>query len=274
MSKTVDAGGVKLAYEVSGSGPALLCIQGVGVAGCGWRPQVTRLRSHYQLITFDNRGIGAASSLPFALSIEAMAADALAIMDAEGIERFHVMGHSLGGLVAQRLALEARRRVQSLMLLCTFANGKDATALSWRMLALTLRARIGTRTARRNGMLRMIMPDDYLRGLDRDRLAQDLCILFGREIADQPPIVMAQLRAMRRYSAVPELGRLAGLPTLVVSGKHDPIAPPRLGHALAHGIPGARFVEFQQASHALPIQCADELHLLLVEHLRSVDATL
>jgi pimeloyl-ACP methyl ester carboxylesterase len=178
---------VALRYRAAGAGPGVLCIQGAGVPGDGWRPQVRALAPHFRVITFDNRGIGGSPRGPHPLTIEAMAADALAIMDAEGIPRFHVIGHSMGGLIAQHVALTARPRVKSLSLLCTFATGSDATALSLRMLLLGLQSRIGTRRMRRNGMLRMIMPEPYLRGSDRERLAEDLGELFGRAIVSRAP---------------------------------------------------------------------------------------
>ncbi len=115
----------------------------------------------------------------------------------------------------------------------------------------------------------MIMPAHYLRGRDQARLAKELGKLFGRDLAHQPPIVMTQLRAMGRYNAERRLAELAGIPTLVMSGAHDPIAPPRLGRALAEKIPGARFIEFAEASHAVPIQCAAEVNALVLAHLRS-----
>lgn len=267
---TIHTTGERIHYAKTGSGPAVLLIQGVGMIGQGWRPQVDALSARFETFTFDNRGIGGSSG-EGALTIEAMAADAVAIMDAERIERFHVIGHSMGGLIAQHLALTCRRRVKSLALLCTFANGKDATALSVRMLALTLQSRIGTRAMRRHGMLRMIMPDDYLRQTDRDALAQELQQLFGRDLADQPPIVMTQLRAMSRYSAVARLPELSRIPTLVASAAHDPIAPPQLGRALAAAIDGARFIEFPHASHAVPIQCASEVNALLTDHLAAAE---
>ena len=130
---------------------------------------------------------------------------------------------------------------------------------------------VGTRAMRRNGMLRMILPPDYLRGADRVGLAREFQDFFGRDPADQPPIVMNQMRAMSRYTAASRLRELSGIPTLVASGAHDPIAPPRLGRAIAAGIAGARFVEFTDASHALPIQCADEVNRLLLDHLTSSD---
>ncbi len=267
VPKTVRVQDVDLSYEIAGEGLAVLCIQGVGVIGRAWAPQIAALAPRFRTIAFDNRGIGHTALGSGALTIERMAADALAIVDAERIDRFHLLGHSMGGLIAQHVALTARSRVESLSLLCTFANGKDATALSWRMLIAGLRSRVGTRAMRRSGMMRMIMPDSYLRTVDRRRLADELAKLFGRDLGDQPPIIGQQLRAMSRYSAAPRLHELSGLPTLVVSGAHDPIAPPPLGRAIADGIAGARFVEFVDAGHALPIQCADEVNALLLNHL-------
>jgi aminoacrylate hydrolase len=266
-----DSAGAQINYTIAGQGPAVLMIQGVGVIGDGWRPQVDALARSFTVVTFDNRGIGRSSDGGVPLSIEAMAGDAIALMRAQASGRFHVIGHSMGGLIAQEVALCARERVASLSLLCTFARGREATALSLQMLALGVRTRIGTRRMRRLAMLRMIMPRPYLRTADRTALAAELQQLFGRDLADQPPIVAAQLRAMSRYSAAERLHELSGIPTLVLSAHHDPIAPPRYGDAIARGIRGARFVEFPHASHALPIQCADEVNALLLEHVTAAE---
>jgi pimeloyl-ACP methyl ester carboxylesterase len=270
--RTVRCGGVEIACEVAGTGPPLLCVQGVGVVGEGWRPQVDALSRRFRTITWDNRGIGATAAGSETLSIEAMASDVLGIMDAHRLDSAHLMGHSMGGLIALSAALRVPRRVKSLTLLCTFANGKDATALSMRMIVLGLRARVGTRRMRRNGMMRMIMPREYLRRVDRDALGRDLARLFGRDLADQPAIIGQQLAAMSRCSVADRLHELSGIPTLVVSAAHDPIAPPRLGKAIAAGIPGARYVEFPHAGHALPIQCAEECNALVLSHLTAAEA--
>lgn len=265
--KRISTSDGELSYAAAGSGPPVIAIQGVGVAGKGWQPQVVGLAPRFRILTFDNRGIGGSLSGRDALTIERMAADALAIADAEGIECFHLIGHSMGGLIAQQVALSCRARVRSLALLCTFADGARATRLSGRVLMLALRSRIGTRAMRRNGMVRMIMPDDYVRQHDVVALARELGDLFGRDLADQPPIIRAQLRAMSRYTAVPRLHELSGIPTLVVSASYDPIAPPALGREIVSLIDRARFIEFPDASHALPIQCADGINGLLLEHL-------
>ena len=264
-SRSID--GLALAYRSIGSGPPVLCIQGVGVAGEGWRPQIAALAQRHRVLTFDNRGVGATPRGAGPLSIERMAADAAAILDAEGIDRCHVVGHSMGGLIALALALGAKPRVLTLSLLCTFADGAGPTRPTLRMIALGLPTRIGTRRSRRLAMQRLLFPDAYLRQVDRAALAEELNALFGRDLGEAPAIVSEQLKVMGRYDATSRLSTLAGVPTLVVSGRHDPIAPPAYGRAIAAGIPGARYVEFEDASHALTIQQPDRVNTLLLQHL-------
>jgi pimeloyl-ACP methyl ester carboxylesterase len=265
-SRTVEHRGCRLAYDVRGTGPAVLWIQGVGVHGDGWLPQTDVLVAKYRCVTFDNRGMGRSQPAAAPITVEQMAEDALAILDAEQIESAHVVGHSLGGLVALRVALEARARVKTLTLMCTFADGKAAAPLTLRMMWLGMRTKIGTRRMRRRGFLRLVMPADALAAIDVDAYAEKLAQLFGHDLGDSPPVVNAQLSAMRKYSAAPRLGELAELPMLILSGAHDPIAPPKVSAALANGIPGARHVPFADASHGLPIQHADRVNALLLEH--------
>ncbi len=266
----IDLGG-ELSYAIVGTGPAVLAIQGVGLIGRGWKPQIDGLSHQFTFVTFDNRGIGGSSRGEGDLTIERMAADARAVADAAGLDRFHVLGHSMGGLIAQHLALTSRERIKSLALLCTFADGRRATRLTGRMLMLALRSRIGTRAMRRAGMIRMIMPDAYIRQNDPATLTRTLGDLFGRDLADQPAIIRQQLRAMSRYSALSRLHELPPIPALVVSASQDPIAPPTLGKEIASRIDGARYVEFPDASHALPIQLAREVNALLAEHLTTAE---
>jgi pimeloyl-ACP methyl ester carboxylesterase len=263
---TLETPGASLVYSRTGTGPPVLLIQGVGVVGHGWKPQVDGLRERFTLVSFDNRGIGGSISRDGRLTIEAMAADALAVMDTQGFDRFHVAGHSMGGVVAQALALTAPARVRSLAFLCTFARGKDGSKVTLPMLATALRMRIGSRAMRRKAFLELIMPERYLRQIDRDALAAGLRPLFGRDLADQPPIVMKQLNAMSRFDAGTRLTALAPIPTLVVSAAEDRIAPPATGRALAAAIPGAMYLEIADAGHGLPIHRAAETNALLAEH--------
>lgn len=263
---TLDTPGVSLFYSKAGTGPPVLLIQGVGVVGNGWKPQVDSLEDRFTLLSFDNRGMGASIIRDGRLTIEDMAADALAVMDAEGIDRFHVAGHSMGGVIAQALALKAPGRVKSLAFLCTFARGKDGSTVTLAMLATALRMRIGTRAMRRNAFLELIMPERYLRQNDRTALAAQLQPLFGHDLAEQPSIVMKQLSAMSKYDAGAHLAGLGSIPTLVISAAEDRVAPPSTGRALAGAIPGAKYLEISDAGHGLPIHRAVETNALLAEH--------
>ena len=266
MERVIEHRKCRLAYTVRGNVPAVLLIQGVGVHGDRWLPQINELASHYTCLSFDNRGMGKSQPTGTNVSVEQMADDALAVLNAEGIASAHVIGHSLGGLVALQLALSARVRVRSLSLLCTFSSGQLAAPLSLRMIWLGLRSRVGTRQMRRSGFLRLVFPPGQVGTAEAEYFAT----LFGHDLADHPSIESAQLRAMRAANLTPRLGELANLPTLVVSGYYDPIAPPRSGQVLRDGIPGARYVELADASHGLPITHADRVNSLLLEHLSVV----
>jgi pimeloyl-ACP methyl ester carboxylesterase len=271
QQRTVYLRGCHLAYRVRGSGPPVLFIQGTGLHGDGWRPQVDELYSHFTCVTFDNRGMGASLPCGCPITVAQMAEDARVVLDAAGIDSAHVVGHSLGGLVALHLALSERPRVRSLSLLCTFANGRDATKLSLAMLSIGLRTRIGTRAQRRRAFLQLVMTPTAWAATDSEAMAAELAPLFGHDLADHPAIEMAQLRAMRKYDATPRLSELATLPTLVVTAAHDLIAPPALGIGLANSIPGARHHHFAAAAHGLPLQRATEVNALLSTHWRDVD---
>jgi pimeloyl-ACP methyl ester carboxylesterase len=263
---TIATRGARVQYWKAGSGPAVVLVQGAGVIGEGWRPQIDAIRQRHTVVWIDNRGIGqSATTAP--VTVEDMAADVLAVADAEGLDQFHLAGHSMGGLIAQQIFLTAPQRVRSLALLCTFLEGRQATALSWPMLVLGLRSRLGTRRMRRLAFVQLVMPAAYLATVDRDALCQGLGGMFGRDLADQPAIVMQQLRAMARFDVSSRLGALSAVPTLILTAEHDLIARPAYG-ALAAAIPGSRYVEIAGAGHAVTIQCADEVNRILDEHLQ------
>ncbi len=230
--RVIRTDGARVACERSGAGPAVLLIQGAGVIGEGWRPQVDGLDDRFDLVRIDNRGIGGSTLDGGALTIEAMAADALAVMDAEGIERCHVAGHSMGGLIAQEVAFRAPDRVRSLALLCTFARGAQAAALSFPIFVTALRMYVGTRAMRRTAFLELVLPQSFLAGADRTGLADRLRPIFGHDLADQPRIALRQVRAMARYRSLPP-ARLAGV-------RPDACPERRIRSARASGVrPGA-----------------------------------
>lgn len=260
-----------MSYSIDGTGEPVLFIQGTGVHGSGWRPQIEQLKERYRCLSFDHRGIGKSQPNSASITVEQLAEDSGALMDSQGWESAHVVGHSLGGLVALHLALSARSKVRSLSLICSFARGSDATKMSWSMALLGLRTYIGTRAMRRRAFTEMILPPDPLTKFDRDKLAAELAPIFGHDLAEQPPMVMKQLAAMRKYDATPKLGELAGLPTLIIGARHDRIARPEMVRELVTGIPSAKFHEIADAAHGAPIQFARQVNELLHEHFAEVE---
>jgi len=192
-------------------------------------------------------------------------------MDGAGWESAHVVGHSMGGVIAQHLALDVPGRVRSLSLLCTFPRGKDAARVTPWVLWMTLRTRVGTRRMRRRAFLQMLFAEDDLRCADIDALAIQVGALIGRDLADSPPILIKQVRALSRHDVSARLGELAGIPTLVVSAEHDPIAPPRYGRRLAQLIPGAKFEEFKGAAHGVIIDRAEAINRRLREFIGAAE---
>ena len=262
---------VHIASRLVGTGSPVLFIQGVGVHGDGWLPQVDALSPRYACLTVDNRGLGGSQALgPEKPTVPLMVDDALGLIDRAGWGDCHVVGHSMGGHIATALALAAPKRVRSLALLCTSARGKDMPPVSASFLRTSLRSRVGTRRQRRRAFLEIVMPKAMRETEDLDAWAERMAVLFGHDLADTPPVVMKQIGAYRAHDATARLTELASIPTLVLSATEDPLSPPALGRALADGIPGARH-HVIEASHGVTITHAAEVNRLLEEHFAAAD---
>lgn len=263
---TFESAEVRLQYDDVGAGPPVLFLQGVGVGRKAWAPQVRALAETHRCIAPDHRGIGGSEGSLEELSVDQMARDALALVDALALDPVHVVGHSLGGVVAQRFALLAPERTRSLSLLCTFSGGRDLARPSARLVWLGLLTRVGTTTSRRNAFARLVTSEALIRARGLAAVRAELEEVFGRSLADAPPVADRQLSALRAHDERARLVELAGVPTFVASGAEDPIARPSFGRNLARLIPGARYREWPAASHALPIQVAAEVNAALAEH--------
>jgi aminoacrylate hydrolase len=146
------------------------------------------------------------------------------------------------------------------------------TRLTPAIVLIGLRTRLGTRAMRRKAFLELVMPPALLANCDRVQLAEKLRALFGRDLAEQPPIILEQLAAMGKYDASGRLGQLANIPSLVMSAEVDRIALPSFGRELAAAIPGARFVELPGAGHGVPIHDPEVVNARLAEHFAAADS--
>jgi pimeloyl-ACP methyl ester carboxylesterase len=270
----VEREGCRLHARLGGSGPPVVLIQGVGLHGDGWLPQVAALEPAYTCLRVDNRGIGASLPIGAPPTVERMAEDVRALMDAAGWADAHVVGHSLGGLVGMALALASPGSVRSLALLCTGAAGRDLVALSWWSFGIGVRMKVGPRRQRRRAFLEMVLPAAHLTGADRDAIAASLAPLFGYDLADQPVIALQQAAAARSFSAADRLHELPRVPTTVVTGSEDRVARPERGAALARALPHARHVELAGGAHGLTIHLADAVNEVLRAHLDGAERRL
>ncbi len=270
--ESLEYQGCRLAYRIDGSGPPLIVIQGVGARGAIPNPLTERLIRHFTCLSFDSRGMGESQPAAKELTAAQMADDAMALINHVGWESAHVMGHSFGGLIALQLALENHARLRSLSLLCSFARGANVGRLSSRLVWILLRMRLGTRQARRHAFMEVVLPagDPGIRSAE---VASRLSAILGHDIGDEPPITREQMKAMRHADVLPRLGEIRGIPTLVVSGDSDIIAPPELGKAIAAGIPGARYVGIEGAAHSFPVLEPERCAALLIEHITQAEST-
>ena len=227
---------MKIAWERHGSGPPLLLIQGLGYARWGWEPVLDRLGRSFDVILFDNRGIGESDAPPGPYSAAELAADAIQVLDEAEVERAHVVGTSLGGMIALELALTYPERVDRLVLVCTTPGGARAFPMPQPTVEL-MQARASLREFTENALA----PDPRPELVDR--------ILVHRERTAQGFVQWAaQATAGATFDVHERLGSL-GVPTLVQTGDGDLVVDPRNSELLVEAISDARLSVFAGAGH-------------------------
>jgi 3-oxoadipate enol-lactonase len=240
-------GDVRLAYEVRGNGEAVLFIHGLGYDRFGWGPLPGLLARDYKVITFDNRGVGESDVPEGPYSVAQMAADAVAVLDAAGIERAHVLGVSLGGFIAQEIALRYPERVHKLVLASTSPGGPRA----YPMPAAGLDAFGRFPNMEREEGLRLMVENSLgAHGVsERPELVREI---FSYRLERAGPLAGWQAQAVAgalfdSYDRTPQIAA----PTLVLQGGADNVIDPRNAELLAELIPSARLEAIPDRGHLL-----------------------
>ena len=258
--------GTRLYYDVAGAAmdaPAVLLVMGLGFRGALWGETRDALAAvGYRVLTMDNRGVGDSRVATTRLKTATMADDAIAVMRDAGVHHAHVVGTSLGGMVAQQIALRHPRRVRSLVLQSTTAGMPRLDFVPGSGLARlggVLRARVRDlpRGEQARAALRLLTTDAYARTarFDDPRLAPLLAALEG---GVSPVGYLAQLRAASTHRCWKELRRITA-PTLVQHGAQDQIVSARAAYAIAKRIPRARLEVYPGAGHLLALQRPDSI---------------
>ena len=215
---TVDAGGTELYYERSGSGEPMLLIQGMAATHLAWgRPFLDALERDFECIVYDHRGMGRSARAEMPFTIVDLAGDALALLDALGLESVHVVGISMGGMIAQELALAHPERVRTLTIGASYCGGPDGTLMDPADLAL-----LGE--AWKSGDPVQVYRAMWEINLSPAFRAEDSNFGPFREMAEAlpapAPVIYEQMRACGKHDTSERLGALA-MPTMVIHGTAD-----------------------------------------------------
>jgi pimeloyl-ACP methyl ester carboxylesterase len=253
MATIEISGGRRVHYDVSGEGPDLLLISGRGGQRAGWGPVVGMLSPHFRVITFDNRDAGENEPETTGYSIADLAGDAAGLLDALGVERAHVLGHSMGGFIALHLALDRPRLVDHLVLVGT---SPVVGAAIGRPLALLSESEWVADPVERS---RAAAPTSHAPGYFDTRPAE---LDEVAELARGNRMTLAgynrQQTAMSETHDVRERLSQIDAPTLVIHGDLDALVPLGGGRLLAAGIPGARLVVYPGVGHVPQREAAEQ----------------
>jgi 3-oxoadipate enol-lactonase len=255
-----DANGLSLYYEEHGEGEPLLCIMGLAADHLAWALQLEAFAARHRTIVFDNRDIGQSSYVEGPYEIADMAADALGLADALGVESFHVLGASLGGAVAQHLALAAPERIRTLTLAVSWAGSGAYAREKTRLWAQERRLR--SREDWLDSLLLATVSEEFYE--NPEMVAFFKQVMLANEHPQDPEGFVRQSDASSRFDL---RGKLAGLtmPVHVISGAHDILLPRWKQEELAAEIPGAKLTVIERGSHALQLETPQEFNAAVLD---------
>jgi pimeloyl-ACP methyl ester carboxylesterase len=248
---TLATDGAQIAYRRIGNGRPLVVLNGFAATSADWDPSfIHRLASSNQLILVDNRGIGRSTDNGQPFDIAKLADDTARVIEALGIERVNVLGWSMGGFIAQTLALQQPARIHKVVLLST-DGGADADLASAEVWSQLIDMS-GTPHEQARRLLSLLFPRDVAESIYRE---------FGDIVAAaraqlSPSVVDRQVRAMDAWHHIGIGDRLRGMnaPVLIATGAADVVIPPSNALKFVNAIPGAWLAQFKDGGHAFMAQ--------------------
>ncbi len=260
----------KLSYtQVGDKGPKVLLIMGFGMRGDAWKPQVDGLGQACQLLFFDNRGVGKSDALEQSISMLGIAKDAARVLDAVGWDsKVHLVGVSMGGMVAQELALHQPERFQSLTLIATHAGGKANWLPRPKGIFRFLVTQFSSKKKRPKALAKLLYTKKFLASCDQ----LDLQKRMRLQIGDPAPkaTLKRQLSAIVNHDTRDRLPNLR-LPTLIVKPEKDILVNPKHSDHLQARIEHADTLKIPDAGHGITYQSADLLNQKLLQHFHSAE---
>lgn len=260
----VKANDVELYYEIHGEGEPLLLIEGLGYATWMWYRQVPELSRHYQVIVFDNRGVGESGKPDIPYSIEMMAADAAGLLQTLGLQKAHILGASMGGYIAQAFAVNYAQLTKKLILSCTSFGGPNAVPIpreTWD--AMTKVEGKTPEEALLQGMASAFTPGFMEQ--QRDEVEK---ILAWRLAKPTPRYSwQRQSEAVLNASLEDKISAIS-VPTLILAGEEDRVVPAENSRLLQEKIPGSSLKILPDTGHLFFIERYREFNSLVLDFLR------
>lgn len=270
--------GLEMYYEEHGSGDPLLLIMGLAADSRAWMFQLPAFSERYHTIVFDNRGVGRTSKPAGPYTIHEMADDTAALLDTIKQPRVHVVGVSMGGMIAQELVLRHPQKVRSLVLACTYPE-PDADIERQRQFSVT--ALGGTISADGNVQIDLttvnplmffqtLLPTVFNPEFIQTELPKLMQIFSGAlEFGFSLEAILAQVSAVTSHKATERLHQIK-VPTMVITGDADRLIPPANSDILAREIPNARLVKIPGGSHGFNFETPDVFNREVLGFLASV----
>jgi 3-oxoadipate enol-lactonase len=262
---TVKVGDIDVFYEEHGRGEPLLLIMGLAADSTAWMFQVPAFAERYRTIVFDNRGVGRTSKPPGPYSIHQMADDAVGLLEAIDVPRAHVLGVSMGGMIAQELALRHPDRVRKLVLACTYPEPDEEVERARRFSvgqfggSVTADGEMRIDVSALNPMLffQHLLPRVFNQSFIDSDLPRLIQLFSGAlQYGFSMESILGQVEAVMGHRATDRLHKITA-PTLVITGDADLLIPPANSDVLAANIPGARLVKVPGGSHGFNFETPD-----------------
>jgi pimeloyl-ACP methyl ester carboxylesterase len=266
---------VELYYEEHGSGFPLLCIMGFATDSNGWLLQVPEFAKRHRTVVFDNRGVGRSAKPTGAYTIHEMADDAAGLLDHLDIDRAHVLGLSMGGMIAQELVLRHPHRVRGLVLAATFPEPDVATEEQRKVLftqmggSITEAGEMRIDITAMNPMLffQHMLPLVFSPAFIQTELPKLIQLFSGSlQYGFSIEAIMGQMQAIMAHKATDRLAHIAA-PTLVLTGDADRLISPANSDVLAERIPGAKLVRLPGGTHGFNFEMPDVFNRAVLDFL-------
>lgn len=257
---------IEIYYEIHGQGDSLVLIMGLRRNIEWWYGQIPTVSKHFKVLVFDNRGAGRSDRPKMDYSIRLFADDTARLIESLGMKKAHILGLSMGGYIAQELAINYPHIVKSLILACTGPGGDRAVLMSpERLKNFTANEGLTPEQILRKDM-DIYFSDKFIQGFpEKIEKFVEISLRYYQPL----DAFERQFAACLKHNTVKRLNRIT-VPTLIMSGDDDPLVPPENSEILKELIPHAELIFFPAKRHCFFIEEAEQFNRKVISFLKSI----